>query len=75
MIKHDVEEKTNLTRPALQKLAMDTLTHGTVSQLRHAVLTDLAPNYRRRRARSYSLHSQWQTFSGADARHEAQLPA
>lgn len=41
MIKQDVEEKTFLIGPALQKLAMDTLTHGTVSQLRHSVLTDL----------------------------------
>lgn len=41
MIKHDVEEKTYLIGPALQKLAMDTLTHGTVSQLRHSVLSDL----------------------------------
>ncbi|MGQ7848235.1 IclR family transcriptional regulator [Granulosicoccus sp. 3-233] len=41
MIKHDVEEKTYLIGPALQKLAMDTLTHGTVSQLRHSVLADL----------------------------------
>lgn len=42
MIKHDVEEKTFLIGPALQKLAMDTLTHGTVSELRHSVLSDLA---------------------------------
>ena len=41
MIKHDVQEKTYLIGPALQKLAMDTLTHGTVSQLRHSVLADL----------------------------------
>lgn len=41
MIKHDVADKTYLIGPALQKLAMDTLTHGTVSQLRHTVLADL----------------------------------
>ncbi len=41
MIKHDVHEKTFMIGPALQKLAIDTLTHGTVSQLRHAVLSEL----------------------------------
>lgn len=46
MIKHDVEEKTYLIGPALQKLAMDTLTHGTVSQLRHTVLADLVERVR-----------------------------
>lgn len=46
MIKHDVEEKTYLIGPALQKLAMDTLTHGTVSELRHSVLSGLVDKVR-----------------------------
>ena len=41
MIANDVNEKAFLIGPALRRLAMDTLTHGTLSALRHTVLNDL----------------------------------
>lgn len=41
MIANDVNEKAFLIGPALRRLAMDTLTHGTLSALRHTVLDDL----------------------------------
>ena len=41
MIVNDVNEKAFLIGPALRRLAMDTLTHGTLSALRHTVLDDL----------------------------------
>lgn len=41
MIKQDIEDKTFLVGPALQQLAMNTLNHGTLSELRHSVLSDL----------------------------------
>ena len=41
MIANDVNEKAFLIGPALRRLAVDTLTHGTLSALRHTVLDDL----------------------------------
>ncbi len=41
MIANDVNEKAFLIGPALRRLAMDTLTHGTLSALRHTLLNDL----------------------------------
>ncbi|ASJ74082.1 IclR family transcriptional regulator [Granulosicoccus antarcticus] len=41
MLANDVNEKAFLIGPALRRLALDTLTHGTLSALRHTVLDDL----------------------------------
>lgn len=40
-ISRDVDERLYVAGPALRQLAFDTLTHGTVSRLRHMVLNEL----------------------------------
>ncbi|MEO5696135.1 MAG: helix-turn-helix domain-containing protein, partial [Burkholderiaceae bacterium] len=40
-VARDVDERDFIVGPALRKLALDTLNHGTVRGLRHEVLSDL----------------------------------